>query len=70
MIETVTHLLFTTNQGIISDFMLEVYRNENHGLIGRVNRNIRTFSDLRLATLMSELKTGNIVVDPENMPQE
>lgn len=50
--------------------MLEVYRNENHSLIGRVNRNIRTFSDLRLATLMLELKAGSIVVDPDNMPPE
>jgi len=50
--------------------MLEVYRNENHGLIGRVNRNIRTFSDLRLATLMLELKTDSIAVDPDNMTLE
>ena len=56
-----THLLFTANDGALYDFMLDVYRNEHQNVISSVKRNILNYSDVKLNTLMLELKTGNMV---------
>ena len=63
MIETVTHLLFTANEGALFDFMLEIYRNEHQNIISSVSRNIQTYSDVKLNTLMLELNTGSKMIN-------
>ena len=56
-----THLLFTANDGALYEFMLDVYRNEHQNVVSSVKRNILNYSDVKLNTLMLELKTGNMV---------
>jgi hypothetical protein len=52
IIEAVTHILFTANDGVIYDFMIDIYRREHQTVILSVKRNIITYSDIKLNTLM------------------
>ena len=70
IIEAATHLLFTANEGAVYDLMMNMYRKEHENIIASVERNIMTYSDVKLNTLMLELKAENLLKEENNTDED